>query len=77
MSEITSEITSEVNGAAKWIDARLLESYPHGPYAVYAYFPATCRELVQRNQTPEGAARSAEGLAAQGCRVHVSLDTCG
>jgi len=72
-----SEITSEVAGAAKWISAELLESYPRGPYAVYAYSPATCREVVQRNQSPESAARSAEGFTSRGCRVHVSLDTCG
>ena len=47
------------------------------PFAVYSYYPATAREMVYRNQSLESACTLADREAASGCRVHVSLDTCG
>jgi hypothetical protein len=70
-------ITQAVNQRAKWISDGLAERYPRGPYAVYSYYPATQRELAMRNQSPESAVKLAERETARGCRVHVSLDTCG
>ena len=63
--------------ASRWIAPTTLDRFPGGPYAVYAYYPATRREVTMRNQTAESAVAEAERFAAAGCDVHVSLDTCG
>jgi hypothetical protein len=47
------------------------------PFAVYVYYPATCREIVSRNLLLADAEAMADRELAAGRRVHVSLDTCG
>ena len=49
------------------------------PFAVYAYWPETQRETVQRNLLLDQAEAAADKIAADrpDVRVHVSLDTCG
>lgn len=70
-------MATQVTDATKWISAELLERFPLGPFAVYSYYPATQREMCYRNQSPESACKLADREEASGCRVHVSLDTCG
>ena len=47
------------------------------PFAVYVYYPAAGREIVRRNLRLAAAEAMADREAAEGHRVHVSLDTCG
>ena len=47
------------------------------PFAVHVYYPATGREVVVRNLRLDDAEAMADREAADGRRVHVSLDTCG
>lgn len=66
---------------AKWVSDELREMAEpdqYGrtlPFAVYE----RCErgEIVTRNQTLAGAEAMADRLAAEGRKVHVSLDTCG
>jgi hypothetical protein len=47
------------------------------PFAVHVYYPATGREITRRNYRLAQAEAEADREAAQGHRVHVSLDVCG
>lgn len=51
--------------------------FADGPFAVYARWSPDKPEYVTRGHDRESAERTARRLAADGARVHVSLDTCG
>ena len=67
----------------KWVSDRLREmAEPDefgrtSPFAVYVYYRETGREIVRRNLSLADAEAMADSEAAEGRRVHVSLDTCG
>ena len=54
-----------------------IPGFMDGPFAVYARWRNDRPEYVARNHGRESAVRAAERMAAEGARVHVSLDTCG
>lgn len=58
-----------------WVSLRTRQDYGQYRFAVYAR--GDQGETVSRNFPLSDAERYADHMAAQGYRVHVSLDTCG